>query len=260
MMIKPLLHYYDLAPEVSAFSTTRHGGVSEGRFSQLNVNDYCGDNPDHVTRNRKLLADELGVATDALVMPHQVHQVESRLITADFLRLPANVRAMTLEGVDCVMTQEKGICVGVSTADCIPLLLYDPLHHAAAAAHAGWRGTVNRMAHKALADMHACFCTTPADVKAVIGPGISLKNFEVGQEVYDAFRQAGSPMDRIARRYDKWHLDLPLCNRMQLEKAGVKPENIIQSTICTYDNADDYFSYRRQGPQNGRIYTGIVLK
>ncbi len=254
-----MLSYYDINPNVTAFSTTRHGGVSQGNYASMNVNHYCGDNPEHVARNRELLAEVLHVPVSHLIMPHQVHKVESRQITTEFLSLPEQVQTMILEGVDCVMTQEKGVCVGVSTADCIPILLYDPVHHAAAAAHAGWRGTVNRMANKALVDMHTCYDTRPEDVRAVIGPGISVKNFEVGQEVYDAFAQLGNPMDRIAQKMEKWHIDLPLCNRLQLEQAGVKPENIEQSDICTYDHADDYFSYRREGPENGRIYTAIVL-
>ncbi len=135
-----MLHYNNITPRVTAFSTTRHGGVSEGHFGEFNVNHYCGDNPDHVARNRKLLAEELHISVDHLIMPHHVHKVESRLINAEFLILPEQVRTMVLEGADCVMTQEREVCVSVSTADSIPVLLYDPVHHATTAAHAGWRG------------------------------------------------------------------------------------------------------------------------
>jgi hypothetical protein len=104
------------------------------------------------------------------------------------------------------------------------------------------------------------FGSDSSELRAVIGPGISLKNFEVGQEVYDEFQSAGFPMERIAVAYAKWHIDLPLCNRLQLESAGVRAEKIDEAGICTYDRVDDYFSARRLGIGSGRIYTGIVLK
>ena len=97
-------------------------------------------------------------------------------------------------------------------------------------------------------------------MKAVIGPGISLKNFEVGDEVYDEFAAGGFDMDRIARRYDKWHINLALCNRLQMEETGVSHEAITDCGVCTYDNIGDYFSARRLGTESGRICTGIFLK
>ena len=97
-------------------------------------------------------------------------------------------------------------------------------------------------------------------LKAVIGPGISLKNFEVGDEVYEAFSDAGYPMEQISRKEQKWHIDLWACCRLQLEATGIKAENIEESGICTYDEVEDYFSARRLGIASGRILTGIVLK
>ena len=108
--------------------------------------------------------------------------------------------------------------------------------------------------------MHHCFKTVPQDVVAVIGPGISLANFEVGQEVYEQFAQLGNDMERIAKMYDKWHIDLPECNRLQLVEAGVPERQILSADICTYDHCDEFFSARRLGIESGRIYTGIVLR
>ena len=97
-------------------------------------------------------------------------------------------------------------------------------------------------------------------LKAVIGPGISLKNFEVGDEVYEAFSDAGYPMEQISRKEQKWHIDLWACCRLQLEATGIKAENIEECGICTYDEVEDYFSARRLGISSGRILTGIVLR
>jgi YfiH family protein len=182
------------------------------------------------------------------------------MIADEYFSLPENIREMIIDKTDAIMTDAKGVCIGVSTADCIPVLLYDKEHHAACAIHAGWRGTVARIVIKSIMAMRATFGTNSTELKAIIGPGISLKNFEVGQEVYDEFAKAEFDMNAIARMEEKWHIDLPECNRLQLIKAGLKPENITMSGICTFDNNADYFSARRQGINSGRIYTGIVLK
>ena len=146
----------------------------------------------------------------------------------------------------------------MSTADCIPILIYDEVHHAAAAVHAGWRGTVKRIAMKAVSAMRVTYGSRPEDLTAVIGPGISLEAFEVGDEVYEEFASAGFCMADISRRYDKWHIDLPECNRSQLSAAGVS--DIRMTGICTYNNSADFFSARRLGVASGRIFTGIILR
>ncbi len=196
-----------------------------------------------------------------LIIPHQVHGTEVLQVDTGFLQDP--LRGQRLEGVDAVMTDVPHLCIGVSTADCIPVLLYDTEHHCAAAVHAGWRGTVARIVQQTLRKMADAYATSPLRVRAVIGPGISRKNFEVGQEVYDAFRQAAFPMEQIAERYPekgKWHIDLPLCNRLQLEVGGVPSGHIEDCALCTFDHTDDYFSARRLGIRSGRIYTGIILR
>jgi YfiH family protein len=164
---------------VCAFSTTRHGGTSEGNHASLNINPYCGDKPEHVAANRNLLAAELGISTDRLILPHQTHGTETRIIGPEFCTLPEQIRQMLLEGVDALLTNVEGVCIGVSTADCIPVLLYDEEHRATAAIHAGWRGTQARIVSKAIVDMGVAYKTDTKKLKAVIGPGISQKNFEV---------------------------------------------------------------------------------
>ena len=272
---QPVLNYYNLSDDVKAFSTTRHGGVSEGNYASLNINEYCGDSKANTDANRLLLANELGIDANHIIMPHQTHGVESRIIGEEFANLPDGVKKMLLEGVDAVMTNIPGMCIGVSTADCIPVLLYDEEHHAAAAIHAGWRGTQARIVHKAVQEMRMAYQTDPTKLKAVIGPGISLDNFEVGDEVYAAFEQAAFDMSTIAEERikrnpnaddpakafeRKWHINLPLANIQMLTHNGVDEANIINTGICTFDNADNYFSARRLGIESGRIYTGIIIR
>ena len=256
----PVLHTYDMGSGVMALSTTRQGGVGTGRYGQMNINSFCGDEPQAVAANRLLLAHELGIPETCIVMPHQTHGTVCVAVDNRLTGLTEEAHKASLEGVDGLMTRTPGLCIGVSTADCIPVLLYDAEHRAVAAVHAGWRGTVARITRKAVEAMTRHYATRPEMLKAVIGPGISLESFEVGQEVYDCFSNAGFNMDSMARRFDKWHIDLPACNAMQLQEAGVEPENIHLSGICTYKQPDRFFSARRLGVQSGRIFNGILLK
>ena len=258
--LKPQLTYYNIAEGITAFSSTRHGGVSQGNHGEFNVNLYCGDDPDDIAQNRKALCQLLKIKDDRLIMPHQVHTTGIAQIGNTFFRLSDEVRRQVLEGIDALMTNLSGVCIGVSTADCIPIILYDSEHHAATVVHSGWRGTVANIAGVAVTSMQMAYHTRPEVLQAVIGPGISLENFEVGDEVYEEFAAAGYPMDQIARRYEKWHIDLWECCRLQLEDVGLKSENIQTSGICTYDHSDDYFSARKLGTDSGRILTGIVLR
>lgn len=256
----PKLHYYHIAEGVTAFSTTRHGGYSQGNYGELNVNLFCGDEPEAITKNRRLLCKELAVAEDRLVMPHQVHDTGVSQIGKTFFLLSEEIRKQVLEGIDALITNIKHTCIGVSTADCIPIIIYDPEHHAAGVVHSGWRGTVANITGRVVTSMQMAYQSKPELLKAVIGPGISLKNFEVGDEVYEAFADAGYPMEQISQKQEKWHIDLFACCRLQLEATGIKTENIGESGICTYDNVEDFFSARKLGIASGRILTGIVLK
>lgn len=260
--VTPLLHYYDMGAGVIAFSSTRRGGYSTGAWAEFNINRYCGDDEQAIVKNREALCQMLDIADDRLIMPQQTHQTRVACIDEDYL-----CRQVPLEGFDALMTNLSGVCIGVSTADCIPLLLYDEEHHAVCAVHAGWRGTLGRIAQHAVSAMCQAYHTCSSRLRAQIGPGISLESFEVGDEVYEAFHDASFDMMPISRRYPsptssqpmKWHIDLPHSNRLQLIQAGLQPERIASSPACTYLHADTFFSARRLGIRSGRIFTAILL-
>lgn len=264
LRLYPALLEYDLGEHVRAFSTTRQGGVSVGAYASFNANLYCGDDVQHVQQNRELLCQFLGLPFSHLLMPHQTHHDKVCKIDESFLSLSQSEREQMLEGIDALMTDLPDVCVSVSTADCIPVLLYDDVHHAVAAVHAGWRGTVSSIVRKTVERMEEVYHTDVNDVKAVIGPGISLDAFEVGDEVYDAFQSAGFPMMQIAKRYvlseekTKWHIDLWEANRWELLQSGVPFSHIHLSGICTYSHNDRFFSARRAGIHSGRILNGIM--
>lgn len=265
-MIVPILQYYALGEGVTAFSSTRQGGCSEGRYGEFNINRYCGDSEEAIRQNRLALCGLLGISDDRLLMPHQVHLTQMAVIDEPFLQCPTPDQQARLEGVDALMTDVTGVCIGVSTADCIPVLLADTTHRAVCAVHAGWRGTVKRIVEKAVAKMTGTYGSRPADIIVQIGPGISLDSFEVGDEVYEAFAAEGFNMESISQRYptkdndgSKWHIDLPACNRQQLVAAGISPANIAVSPVCTYKQSETFFSARRLSINSGRIFTGIMI-
>ena len=251
--MQPVLHFYDFGEGVTAFSTTRQGGFSKGSYGEFNINRYCGDNVESISQNRALLCGLLGIDDSRLLMPHQVHETE-------IVAVNETTREAELEGVDALMTNIPGICIGVSTADCIPVLLYDKTHRAVCAIHAGWRGTVKRIVEKAVGAMTSTYDTRPADIQAQIGPGIHIESFEVGDEVYEAFANEGFEMGTISRKVgQKWHIDLPECNCQQLLASGIPAAQIAVSPICTYQHPETYFSARRLTINSGRIFTGILM-
>ena len=196
-----------------------------------------------------------------VVQAHQVHGCEIAVIDRP------GVAREELEGYDALMTDVPGVAIGVRTADCIPVLLYDPAHRAVAAVHAGWRGTLAGIVRAAISRMRREYGTSAEDLKAVIGPGICRSCFQVGEEVVGAFRDAGFPMDGIygwggdrveGDMRTGHHIDLPEANRLLLAGAGVRPGNIQVSGICTYETGSLY-SARREGRQCGRNINTIML-
>ena len=260
MTKKPVLQYYPLGEGVTAFSSTRQGGYSEGRYGEFNINRYCGDSEESIKRNRETLCQLLGIEDHSLLMPHQVHLAEIAVVDREMLTLPTEEIQQKLDGIDALMTNEAGVCIGVSTADCIPVLLYDPIQRASCAIHAGWRGTVQRIVEKAVARMTEVFGSDPQNLIAQIGPGIHLESFEVGDEVYQTFEKEGFPMELISKKYEKWHIDLPECNRLQLVAAGIPETHIAVSPVCTFQQSDTFFSARKLSINSGRIFTGILLQ
>lgn len=249
--------------DISHFTTTRHGGVSTGTYASLNPGVYTEDDSGFIRKNLELLSNAVGISLENMVIPHQTHEDRVLAIDASFLSLNDKERKLRLEGVDALVTNVPDVCVAVSTADCVPVLLYAPDRKVVAAVHAGWRGTVLHIARKAASLMIEAYDCDPTQLVAGIGPSISQAAFEVGEEVVKAFQMAGFPMERILRRNaetQKAYIDLWETNRLQLLEAGLLSEHIEIAGICTYIRYEDYFSARRLGVKSGRILTGICLK
>ena len=196
-----------------------------------------------------------------VVTGHQVHGTDIAVVTD-----PATGRD-ELEGYDALITNVRGCAIGVRTADCIPVLLYDPVREVVAAVHSGWKGTLNRISQKTIFKMHDLFGTDPQDLLAAIGPGICRKCFQVGEEVVNFFKGNGINIEPIyswdgpkqeGTMKGGHHLDLIEENRILLVEAGVLEKNIQISGICTYEDTR-FFSARREGRECGRNINSIKL-
>jgi len=241
-------------PNLIHFVTTRHGGVSSGAYASFNCSPFNGDSIEDVNENQRRLCNITGIKH--LVIPHQIHGTAIKII--DNTCTPND-----LEGIDALVTDRKDLCLCISTADCVPVFMYDPVCKVIALAHAGWRGTVASIVVKTIDCMEKHFNVNPANIIAAIGPSISLKDFEIGDEVYQAFADAWFDMKQIScfdTLAQKHHIDLWKANIMLLQSKGVKSENIECSGISTYSNAEDFFSARRLGIKSGRILSGLMLK
>jgi YfiH family protein len=244
---------YNTIDKITAFSTERGCYNPSLPYDGFNITYYTDDDPKHIATCRKMLSMVLDISDDHLILPRQVHGTEIAEVTEQNLD-------SRFDGVDALMTSMPHTCIGVSTADCVPILIYDTQARAIAAAHAGWRGTVARIGSKTVAAMLQRYSMSAADLKVVIGPSIGPDAFEVGDEVYEAFSQAGFDMNEIAfKRNGKWHIDLWQANALDLQQAGIARENIEIAGICTYQQHEDFFSARRLGIKSGRIYTGIMI-
>lgn len=254
--------FHNLHTQITAFSTTRNGGVSKGDYASMNCTPYTGDDLEAVQRNQQLLCTALHIEKEQLIIPYQTHSVNALVIDKDFLQQNAEKRNEQLQNIDALITQEKGVCLCVSTADCTPILLYDRKQQVIAAIHAGWRGSVNYIVRKTLEQMNRLYNTQGEDIFAAIGPCIGFDAFEVGDEVYDAFKQNDFPMEYISGwkpETHKWHIDLQMANSVQLIDFGVPTEQIDICDICTFTHYEKFFSARRLGIKSGRILSGIFM-
>ncbi len=243
---------------ISHYITTRQYPLTEGAYDGFNMCDYTGDDPEKVDICRDKFCDVAGIKPENLWFPRQVHGSDILIIDEPELQRE-EVKNMTF---DVVMTDKPGQCIGVSTADCVPILLFDPRKKVIAAVHAGWRGTVARIASKSISAMRDMFDSNPEDIIAGLGPAISIKSFEVGDEVVDAFRKSGFAEELYSKNEEtgKYHIDLWKANADDLVNAGLNPGNIEISGVCTIENSDKLFSARKLGVKSGRTATCIMLK
>lgn len=242
-----------------AFST-RLGGVSGGIWSSMNLGTTRGDDPEAVRENYRRFCAAVGVNGQKIVMSNQVHGAEVRAVTlSDVKRDLYDPEGYETDGL---MTDIPGITLVVFAADCIPVLLYDPVRRVIGAAHAGWRGTAAGIAAKTVERMCAAYGTQPEDIRAAIGPGIGACCFETHEDVPNAMTESmgASALHCIqVLPTGKFHVDLKALNAKRLEGAGLAPEHIAVSADCTSCLPEKYWSHRYTHGQRGSQAAMIAL-
>ena len=230
---------------------TRLGGVSCGRFHSLNVGGSNGDDPAAVRENHRRVYHALEVDGHRAATAWLVH-------STDVLTVNGAPNSKPLPKADGLITNRRGLPLVMRFADCVPLLLYDPVKGAIGLGHAGWRGTVQGMASSLVSAMNRSFGSRPDDIQALIGPAISGANYPVGGEVVDlAVKTFGANADVIWRdpRDGETRFDLWRANELDLQRAGVAQIETLR--LCTGDNTDLFFSHRAEQGRTGRF--GVVI-
>lgn len=234
-------------PDLIAAESTRHGGLSQGAYTALNVGISTEDDPAVVTENRRIFFNSLGLQPEQVASSYQVHGDA-------VLKVEAPGRT---DGYDALITQAPNVFLTVTIADCTPILIADPHTRAVAAIHAGWRGTVAEIVRKTLARMQEEYGTNPDHCYAYIGTCIDECSFEVNADVADHFAAEHKRWDESLQKY---FVDLKAANRAQLLAAGVPAEQIEVSPYSTVLHNAHFFSYRKEKGVTGRMLNLIGFK
>ena len=249
-LTSPLLSRHGFAHGFSL----RTGGVSQGPYASLNLGRAVGDDADAVERNHRLFAGAVGYDAACLFEVSQVHGADVHVVGPD--DSPDTVRSLSGDALVAPATTPR-VAVGVRVADCVPVLLADPVTGAVAAVHAGWRGTVARVLDAAVAAMERAAGVRAHDLLAAIGPHIRAAAFEVGEDVAAQIADAAPNERVIVTGYDKPHIDLALVVRAQLRARGLLRDHIDDVGGCTLEDPDRFFSFRRDGKRSGR-HLGVI--
>jgi polyphenol oxidase len=232
-------------PRIVFGMSTKNGGVSSPPYG-LNLSVSVGDNPENVRENRKRFFHALNIDTSRLAFPLQVH-------SSHIQYAPRSGRYPDTDGLTTDRTETYLI---VTVADCLPVFLFDPVHSAIAGIHAGWRGTGQSIAKKAVRFMNERWQTDPADIIAYLGPSAGVCCYEVGEEVAEFFPEEFS----VSKPNGRFHIDIAAVNKVQLQSEGVQVKNIEHENGCTICMQDRFHSYRRDGTRSGRMMGVIGMK
>ena len=263
----PLLDVFPLAHGV----TYRYGGTSEGSFTSFNMGLHVGDTPETVAENRKRLAQVLGVDPHRLTCGEQVHGIGVTRVTEELVGRGAFSWDDSIPDSDAIHTNVVDVPLLLLVADCVPVLIYDAVHHAVAVVHAGWRGAIAHIVERTIDSMHEAYGTMLSDCYLFIGPSIGADSFEVSEEIAEQFRQDMralrlSQVDEVVRYIQREgqptptpHVDLKGYIAACVVQKGVPLEQVSISFTDTM-TTDGCYSYRRDQGRTGRMAMFAVLR
>lgn len=235
--------------------STRLGGVSTGVLGTMNLSFTRGDLRENVQENFRRIADAIGFEADKLVFSAQIHETELRKVTKE--NCGEGILRETKPGIDGLATNETEVPLYTSYADCVPLLFFDSEKKVVAMAHSGWRGTAARIGEKMIRFMEEEYGSRAENIIAAIGPSICRNCYEVSEDVAQAFRKTFLP-EQLTQIFDekgqgKYQLDLWEANRIILTEAGILPNHLDITDLCTCCNSDKLFSHRASQGQRGNM-------
>lgn len=237
--------------------STRLGGVSKGYCSSMNISIHRGDDPEAVDKNRRRIAAAIGVKPENMVYTQQTHTTNVSVVTeAD--------RGKSLPETDGMITNMPEVCLVTFYADCVPLYFVDPVKKAIGLSHSGWRGTVRKIANVTIERMQKEYGCRPEDIRAAVGPSICQECYEVSEDVIDEFRKNYREeywKDLFYQKENgKFQLNLWKANEYNFLDAGILPEHMAISNVCTCCNPEILFSHRVTGWERGNLSAFLSLK
>lgn len=243
--------------------STRLGGVSEGFYASLNLSFDRGDREECVRENFRRIGEALGVRCEDMVLSRQTHTTNVRIVTeAD--RGKGITRERDYTDVDGLVTNVPGICLVTSYADCVPLYFVDPVKKVIGLSHSGWRGTVGKIGKKTILLMQEKYGSDPADILAAAGPSVCMDCYEVSEDVIkrvkEAFEEAFWPQLFYRKPNGKYQLNLWKANELIFREAGILPEHIAVTNVCTHCNSRILYSHRAAGDKRGNLCAFLALK
>ncbi|MCD7737083.1 MAG: peptidoglycan editing factor PgeF [Lachnospiraceae bacterium] len=259
---------YFTFPELERISFVTHafssrlGGVSENELATMNLSYTRGDDPERVSENFRRISEAAGFSCDRMVFSCQTHTTNVREATEKDCGM-GYLRELDYTDVDGLVTNTPGVVLATFYADCVPLYFVDPAHRAIGLSHSGWRGTVNNIAGVTVNKMQKAYGTEPSDLIAAIGPSICQDCYEVSEDVVGIFRERYPkelwPSLFERKNEEKYQLNLWEACRRNLLRAGVRPERILVTDLCTCCNPDIFFSHRASHGKRGNLAAFLTI-
>lgn len=237
--------------------STKLGGVSKGYWASMNVSMTRGDDPADVEENLRRIAKAIGVERDSLTFTNQTHTTNVAVVRKE----DKGRRFLETDGM---ITDVPGICLVTFYADCVPLYFVDPVKKVIGLSHSGWRGTVGKMGKVTVELMQKTYGSDPEDILAAIGPSICQDCYEVSEDVILEFQKSFEEQDwpkiYYKKENGKYQLNLWKANELIFKEAGILPEHIAVTNVCTHCNSDILFSHRTTGDKRGNLGAFLALK
>jgi len=237
--------------------TTKKKGISDISEYALNLGLNTSDPIEKIRQNYSTLCRSLNIDSSRIVFSDQVHGCDIKHIDLKDLPNEDFINTRTLHAIDGISTNLSGIWLTTLYADCIPIFFYDFRQRAVAVSHAGWKGTALRIGEKTVDFMQKNYGSRPCDILCAIGPGLCRKHFEVQKDVFNQLQKLPYSQNFCVYEREVYTVDLKLANQETLLNCGILKENIVCSELCTFEEEELFFSYRRDKGKTGRM-TGMI--